>query len=204
MLLLGQNVAQCGPGSPAVFDNEERTMLSLGRSVGQSLRLGTLGTVAALALLVPASAAQTPVSEADTVAEAHPAHIHAGSCAELGEVVMSLESVMIPADAIREGAATAHPVKSSQTLVDMPLQDLLDGGYAVNVHLSAEAIDTYIACGDIGGYVVPDPDSGEDELYVGLRELNDSGHTGAVRLGEAEYTSKTEVSILLVEPDAMQ
>ena len=110
---------------------------------------------------------------------------------------------MVPGDAVREGAETAHPVKSSQTLVDMPLQELLDGRYAVNVHLSVEAIDTSIACGDIGGYVIPDPDSGEDEVYVGLRERNDSGHTGAVRLGEAEDPTQTEVSILLVEPDEM-
>ncbi len=170
----------------------------------RSLHLGAVTTLAALTLLVPGSVAQTPVSEADTAEDAHPAHIHAGTCDQLGEVVIPLETVMIPADAVRDGAETAHPVKSSQTLVDLPLPELLDGGYAVNVHLSADAIDTSIACGDIGGYVVPAPDSGEDEVYVGLRELNDSGHTGAVRLGEAEDPQQTEVSILLVEPDAMQ
>jgi hypothetical protein len=179
-------------------------MLSSSRAVGRLLPLGTVGALAALMLLVPSSMAQTPASETDPGAEAHPAHIHAGTCAELGEVVLPLETVMIPTDSIREGAETAHPVKSSQTIVDMPLQEIIDGGYAVNIHLSAEAIDTYIACGDIGGYVIPDPDSGEDELYVGLRELNGSGHTGAVRLGEAQDPNQTEVSILLVEPDAMR
>lgn len=173
------------------------------RTLGRSPRCGALIAFAALTMLIPGSSAQTPVSEADTAAEAHPAHIHAGTCAELGEVVVPLEDVMVPAGAVREGSEAAHPVKSSQIHVDMPFQEIIDGGYAINVHLSAEEIDTYIACGDIGGYVVTDPDGG-DELFVGLRELNDSGHTGVARLGIADDPNKTEISILLVEPDEMQ
>ena len=38
----------------------------------------------------------------------------------------------------------------------MPLQEIIDGGHAINVHLSADEIDTYIACGDIGGAVTTD------------------------------------------------
>jgi hypothetical protein len=172
------------------------------RALGRSFRFGAVIALAALALLVPASLAQTPVSEADTAAEAHPAHIHSGTCDQLGGVVIALEDVAVPADATHEGAETAHDVKISQTHVDMPLQDLLDGDYAINVHLSAEEIGTYIACGDIGGYVITDP-AGQTELFVGLRELNDSGHTGVARLGIGEDPNQTEVSILLVEPDEM-
>jgi hypothetical protein len=172
------------------------------RALGRSFRFGAVIALAALALLVPASLAQTPVSEADTAAEAHPAHIHSGTCDQLGDVVIALEDVAVPADATHEGAETAHDVKISQTHVDMPLQDLLDGDYAINVHLSAEEIGTYIACGDIGGYVITDP-AGQTELFVGLRELNDSGHTGVARLGIGEDANQTEVSILLVEPDEM-
>ena len=135
--------------------------------------------------------------------EVHPAHIHAGSCAELGEVVSPLENVAIPADAVREGAEAAHPVKISQTHVDMPLQEIIDGGYAINVHQSAEEIDVYIACGDIGGFVITDP-AGRTELFIGLRELNDSGHVGVARLGVGDDENQTEVSVQVVEPDAMQ
>ena len=65
----------------------------------------------------------------------------------------------------------------------MPLHDIMAGGHAINVHLSAEEIDTYIACGDIGGAVPTDEGEEENELIIGLGELNDSGHTGIAWLG---------------------
>ena len=178
-------------------------MKTISRAFGHSTRLGAVIALTALALLVPTGLAQTPVSEADTAAEAHPAHIHSGSCDQLGDVVIPLDDVAVPADAMREGSEGAHPVKSSQTHVDMPLQEIIDGGHAINVHESAEAIDVYIACGDIGGYVITDP-AGRTELFVGLAELNNSGHTGVARLGVGDDPNQTEVSILLIEPDEMR
>jgi MYXO-CTERM domain-containing protein len=66
----------------------------------------------------------------------HPAHIHSGTCAELGDVVYPLTDV----DA--SGA--------SVTIIEVPLADLLSTGpYAINIHLSADEIGTYVACGDI-------------------------------------------------------
>jgi hypothetical protein len=173
------------------------------RALGRSLRVGTVSVLATLTLLVPVSVAQTPVGEADALEEAHPAHIHAGSCAELGDVVLPLGDVAVPAGATQEGSASAHAVKLSQTHVDMPLQELIDGGYAVNVHQSTEEIDVYIACGDIGGYVITDP-AGRTELFIGLRELNDSGHIGVARFGVGDDPNQTEVSIQLIEPDEMR
>ncbi len=158
--------------------------------------------LAASIMLVPAGVAQTPVSEVQGEEAPHPAHIHAGTCDQLGEVVLPVADVAVPADAMREGAETAHSVKISQSHVDMPLQELIDGGYAVNVHQSAEEIDVYIACGDIGGYVITDP-AGRTELFIGLRELNESGHTGVARFGVGDDPNQTEVSIQLIEPDGM-
>jgi hypothetical protein len=92
-------------------------------------------------------------------------------------------------------------VKNSIAVVEMPLQEIIDGGHAINVHLSAEEIDVYIACGDIGGSVTTDED-GRMHLFIGLGELNDSGHTGVAWLGaDGEHT---EVSVSLIEPDEMQ
>lgn len=172
-------------------------------TLGRSPRVGAVIAFAALTLLAPVSLAQTPVSEVDTEGEAHPAQIHAGTCAELGEAAFSLMDVAIPTDAIREGAATAHPVKLSQTHVEMPLQEMIDGGYAINVSLSADEPDTSVACADIGGFVITDP-AGRIELFVGLGEVNDSGHIGIVRLGVGDDANDTEVSVQLVEPDEMQ
>jgi hypothetical protein len=173
------------------------------RSLGQSSHVAAVIAFAALTLIVPGSVAQTPVSEADMAGEAHPAHIHSGTCAELGDVVIPLEDVAVPAGATREGGEQAHDVKISQTHVDMPLQEIIDGEHAINVHLSAEEIDVYIACGDVGGYVVTDP-AGRTELFVGLAELNDSGHTGVVRFGIGDDPNQTEVVVMLIEPDTMQ
>jgi len=66
----------------------------------------------------------------------HPAHIHSGSCTQLGDVVYPLTDV----DASGE----------SVTVVDVSLADLqTTGPYAINIHLSADEIGTYVACGDI-------------------------------------------------------
>jgi hypothetical protein len=68
----------------------------------------------------------------------HPIHLHSGTCAELGDVVVPLTNV----DA--EG--------SSVTDVDVPLATIQDpeiGPHAINIHLSADEISTYVACGDV-------------------------------------------------------
>jgi len=68
----------------------------------------------------------------------HPIHLHSGTCAELGDVIVPLTNV----DA--EG--------SSVTSVDVPLATIQDpavGPHAINIHLSADEISTYVACGDI-------------------------------------------------------
>jgi plastocyanin len=169
------------------------SMNALRRSFGRSTRIGSVIALSALALLVPGLAAQ------DDEAEVHPAHIHTGTCAELGDVVAPLTDIAhVGADAEMTGAASAIPVKGSVTVVDMPLQEIIDGGHAINVHESAEAIDVYIACGDIGGAVTMDEGEEENELIIGLGELNDSGHTGIAWLG-AEG-DQTRVAVYLVEP----
>ena len=67
-------------------------------------------------------------------ADPQPAHIHSGTCAELGDVVYPLTNV--------EGG-------TSETDVAAPLEDLLADDFAVNVHRSEADIGTYVACGDI-------------------------------------------------------
>jgi hypothetical protein len=167
--------------------------------IGRSPRLAAAIAVVALGLAVPVTFAQTPV--ADDMMEAHPAHIHSGTCAELGDVVVPLTDVMPAAeDAERRGAESAFAVKTSETIVDMPLDAIIDGGHAINVHLSAEEIGTYIACGDIGGVVTTD-EGGRTGLVIALGELNDSGHHGVAWLGADG--EQTEVAVILIEPEEM-
>ncbi|MCH7604423.1 CHRD domain-containing protein [Patescibacteria group bacterium] len=66
---------------------------------------------------------------------AQPAHIHIGSCANLGGVEYPLNNVL-------NG--------SSETIIDVSLGQLLSElPLAVNVHKSSEELAVYIACGDI-------------------------------------------------------
>lgn len=169
----------------------------------RSSRIAAVIAFAALPLLASSSLAQegTPVGEAQTGDGPHPAHIHSGTCAELGDVVAPLTDV---AERTGEqmGTGSGNPVKGSLTLVDMPLDEILAGGHAINVHLSAEEIGTYIACGDVSGVVFTDEDDGERQMVIGLGELNDSGHAGIAWL--SEEGDQTEVAVNLIEPDEMQ
>jgi hypothetical protein len=65
----------------------------------------------------------------------HPVHIHLGTCAVLGEVSAALTDI----DANGE----------SMTDVQLTIDELLDGEYAINAHESVENIANYVACGDI-------------------------------------------------------
>jgi len=67
----------------------------------------------------------------------HPVHIHFGTCDNLGEIAAPLTN--IGADG------------TSDTVVDLTLDELTSGEYAINAHESAENIQNYIACGNIEG-----------------------------------------------------
>ena len=70
--------------------------------------------------------------------ENHPAHIHAGTCDDLQpELEFALANVRA------EGV--------SSTVVDRPLQALIDGEFAIDVHLSPNELGTLVACVDIDG-----------------------------------------------------
>ena len=173
------------------------------RSLSRSSRRGAVIAIAALSLLVPAGLAQeaTPTDMAQAGDGPHPAHIHTGSCPEPGDVVAPLNDV---AERTGEqvGSGTGHDVKGSHTQVEMSLDDILASPHAINVHLSAEEMNTYIACGDISGVIVVDEDDGERMLIIGLAEQNDSGHVGVAWLSEDE-DGTTEVAVNLVEPEEM-
>lgn len=127
----------------------------------------------------------------------HPAHVHSGTCATLGDVVFPLGNVQAggstsgtPA-ADTASASGSSTVASSVTTIETTLSDLLASEHAVNIHKSDADIGTYIACGDIAG----EPAGGQ--LVIALTPLNDSGATGVAILQE-EGTSTT-VTVYLVE-----
>ena len=116
----------------------------------------------------------------DMAGVAHPAHIHSGTCEELGDVVYPLSDV--GADMMMDGtpmamdmggSGSAIPVEASVTTVQAALSDIVASEHAINVHESGENIGNYIACGAIGG-----PMMGMTDLAIGLGALNDSGYSG--------------------------
>jgi hypothetical protein len=164
----------------------------------QSTRVAALTAVAVLTLLIPAASAQTP--EAEMAGATHPVHVHSGTCDELGDVVFPLVDLAVPGGEFT-GPDSAVSVTLSENVIDIPLQELIDGGHAINVHLSADEIGTYIACGDIGGVITTDA-GGRQEMMIGLAELNDSGYAGTVWLGPSADNTQTEISVILLEPEA--
>lgn len=163
----------------------------------RSTRVAAVTALAAVTLLVPTGRAQTPVGE--MAGAAHPVHIHTGTCAELGDVVVPLNDLTAP-EGERTGPESAVPVTLSENIVDIPLQEIIDGGHAINAHLSNDEIGTYIACGDIGGVITTD-EGGRQEMMIGLAEQNGSGYSGTVWLGPSADGTQTEVSVILIEPE---
>ena len=164
-------------------------------SLRRASSLAMLSALTAFAVATPGISAQTPAAEGG---HAHPVHVHTGTCAELGDVAVPLNDLVAP-EGDRSGPESAVPVTLSENVIDMPLQEVIDGGHAINVHLSAEAIDQYIACGDIGGVITTD-EGGRREMMIGLAELNDSGYSGTVWLGPSADDTQTEISVILLEP----
>lgn len=148
----------------------------------------------------------------------HPAHIHAGACPEVGDVVFPLTDIthtdMMGSPVAGVGDATpaagagmdATPmagmdgemgevVAMSASTVEASLEDILGAEHAINVHLSAEEIGVYIACGDITG------EPADGSLEVELEEQNASGYQGRARLmdnGDGTIT----VDVMLMMSDA--
>lgn len=116
----------------------------------------------------------------------HPAHIHNGTCDDLGDIVYPLDNVQDATSMATQEASTpvgAEPGQSSDvdlaisiTTVDVSLDDLLAEDYAINVHLSPEEASVFIACGDISGSVE------DNSLDVTLNEVDDSGYSGDAEL----------------------
>lgn len=126
--------------------------------------------------------------DATPVADAHPVHIHQGTCDNLDPAPLHVLNDITPPETVAEGATI---VEISVTTVDAPLADIANGEHSINAHESADNIQNYIACGEIGTLA-----SG-DQIAIGLRELNGSGYSGVAVLQAAG--EQTEVTLYLAQ-----
>ena len=133
--------------------------------------------------------------------EGRPAHVHTGSCndggtEELGDIVQTLTSVLLPVGAGAGQEDRASGVETSLTVIPVSLDALLAEDHVVDVHLSVDEIETGVVCGEIGGVVSPEDGS----LVIGLREQDGSGFVGVAYLGPGfEDPSATVISLFLAE-----
>jgi hypothetical protein len=159
-----------------------------------------LALVAALGLLLFGGGAVLAQEATPTPAPAHPAHIHAGTCDELGDVVFPLENAtdQPPATPVVETASGAESAEaSSTTIVEASLDDILAAEHAINVHQSEENIDVYIACGDIAGTPA------DGTLEIELMELDGSGYSGTSMLVDnGDGTTTVTVNVIQSVTDA--
>ncbi len=192
----------------------------LGFGAGLAL-LGLAATGGVTALAQDA----TPVGgEATAAGSQHPAHIHVGNCETLDPnplvpladvVFMGVETADMDSPATPivgmatpmaspiagsvSGSAMAIEGGHSTTSVPLPLSDILAAEHAINVHLSQDQIDVYIACGAIGG--IPDANG---DLFIGLREQNDSGVSGIAWLHDNGDGASTTVTLVLASQLAQE
>lgn len=180
-------------------------------------RFAPLSAIAAAVLLVATmfsvvsgqDAAGTPDAEGVAL---HPAHIHGGTCDEIGDVVFPLNDLQAASIVATPGDTSATPdsemamgsedtervvVAESGTVVEASLEDILAEEHVINVHESPENISNYIACGELTG----EPEDGQ--LTIELIELNDSGFIGEAMLTDmGDGTTTVHVSLYPAEAPA--
>ncbi len=122
------------------------------------------------------------------------AEIHAGTCADLGDVDVILAPVLA-AQGPAVGLDVAIEAETGGGTVAYPLDVLIDEPHAVVVRTSSAADSEIVACGEIGGV-----DNDDGALAVGLKEVDGSGFVGIAYLAyNAADGSATDVSVFLAE-----
>jgi len=97
--------------------------------------------VSGTATLFAAGDATIVTFDLEGTGEEHPAHIHQGTCDDIQpEPAYNLQNVG------EDGATTSQ--------VEVPLDELIDGDYVIDLHLAANQLGTLIVCGEIAGQPV--------------------------------------------------
>lgn len=113
----------------------------------------------------------SPVPLPLPIAASFPASLYAGTCADL-EAATSAEPLtdLIVVDGDHRGTQGALVAATSYSVVPVPLDDILAGGYAIGVLDEGQSL---IACGDLGG-----PLDQQGTFSVGLAPVEGSGAAG--------------------------
>ncbi len=154
-----------------------------------SLAVGGMSAAVIAQVATPEATPTGPVSR--------PAHIHTGSCEEVGEVIQPLEDLVAPVG-VAAGQAEAVVAETSFTSVPLTLDAILAADHVINIHMSADQIDLYIACGEIGGVL-----DANGALVIGLGEMEGSGFSGIAFLSPGADGASTDISAFIASHDQM-
>jgi hypothetical protein len=140
------------------------------------------GLLVAVAVNVPRVAAQEP-------APTLPADIRAGGCADQGDVVATLNPLVVP-EGESQGPNGATPVAKSVTDIPLMVPDMLSATHSVMVYASPEQVGTPMVCGEIGGVV------GEDgTLSIGLQAMDGGNESGIASFAPTRKGDGTTVTV---------
>ena len=172
----------------------ERRTRSAWQALGQKLFAPMLIASLAVGGVTAAAIAQDATPEASPEAAAsRPAHIHTGTCDDVGEVVQPLTDLTAPVG-VAAGQEEAVVAETSFTNVPLTLDAILAADHVINVHMSADEIDVYIACGELGGVL-----DANGALVIGLGEQDGSGFQGIAFLSPGADGASTDVSVFIAE-----
>jgi plastocyanin len=155
------------------------------------------------------SGAAGPVQNLSPVEQSRLAHIHAGTCEELGIVVYSFPDIRTYQ--IEGGQDGLGAVELITGTTQTALGGLFGEPFSIHIHESAQNKQRYLACSDIGGQPEA-PWSESDGLTLQAAEQQDSGFSGFTTLrptpdGNTHVTvvlaassSATEAAAALPEP----
>ena len=169
----------------------------------------TLALLLGLAAGASTVAAQDAATPDDELIASHPAHIFSGTCEDLGEIAYPLDNATtepIEIEATPTGTGTPEPVelglpgdvvaRGVTAEVEVTLEELVDGEYAVVVHESADNMDNHIVCGTIDGEIE------DDSLSILLEEVDESGYTGqATMTSHGDGTIGLTINLLDDNPE---
>jgi len=185
-----------------------------------SLVVAAFALVMGFMIGVPGSSATFDSQDTDGAwpAGPFPAHIHSGTCEELGDVVFplidlgpfgvqatpmaspSLALAATPAPGLESATPVGTPeepqevLAQSTTIVAASLDDILAAEHAINVHESPENIENYVSCGNITGTAT------DGRLEIELEQLNESLLVGdAVLVDNGDGTTTVTVRVMVPE-----
>ena len=141
-----------------------------------------------------ASDAAGPTQNLSPVEQSRLAHVHAGTCDELGIVVYSFPDIRTYQIAEGEdGGLGAIELITGTT--QTALGDLFGEPFSIHIHESAQNKQRYLACSNIGGQPEA-PWSENDGLTLQATEQQDSGFSGFTTLRPAP-DGGTQVTVVL-------